>query len=72
MKMQHLISSQHKSNECVHVRVFVLLLNILFNSYGHVGMVSSPNHTFFLDKLEQAVNKYSVDILLFVTDNNPS
>ena len=25
-------------------------------SYGHGGMVSSPNHTFFLGKLEQAVN----------------
>ena len=25
------------------------------NSYGHCGMVSSPNHTFFLGKLEQAV-----------------
>ena len=26
------------------------------NSYGHYGTVSSPNHTFFLGKLEQAVN----------------
>ena len=25
------------------------------NSYGHGGTVSSPNHTFFLGKLEQAV-----------------
>ena len=25
------------------------------NSYGHCGTVSSPNHTFFLGKLEQAV-----------------
>ena len=27
---------------------------------------------FFLGKLEQAVNQYFVDILLLVTDNNPS
>ena len=37
------------------------------NSYGHCGTVSSPNRTFFLGKLEQAVN-----ILSLVTDNNPS
>ena len=28
--------------------------------------------TFFLSKLEQAVNQYFVYILSFVTDNNPS
>ena len=28
------------------------------NSYGHGGMVSLPNHTFFLGKLEQADNQY--------------
>ena len=33
------------------------------NSYGHGGTVSSPNHTFFLGKLEQAVNQYFVHIL---------
>ena len=27
------------------------------NSYGHCGTVSSPNHTFFQGKLEQAVNQ---------------
>ena len=27
------------------------------NSYGHCGTVSSPNHTFFLGRLEQAVNQ---------------
>ena len=42
------------------------------NSYGHGGMVSSPKHTFFLGKLEQAANKYFVHILSLVTDNNPS
>ena len=42
------------------------------NSYGHGGTVSSPNHTYFLGKLEQAVNQYLVHILSLVTDNNPS
>ena len=27
--------------------LFVLILYVKVNSYGHVGMVSSPNHTFF-------------------------
>ena len=27
------------------------------NSYGHCGTVSSPNHIFFLGRLEQAVNQ---------------
>ena len=49
-----------------------LLLFVPGNSYGHVGMVSSHNHTFFLGKLEKAVNQYFVHILLLVTDNNPS
>ena len=53
--------------------VFVFLLpNILVNSSGHVGTVSSPNNTFFLDQLEQAVNQYFMNILLLVTDNKPS
>ena len=51
---------------------FGLLLYVPGNNYGHVGMVSSPNHTFFLGKLEQEVNQYFMDILLLVTDNNPS
>ena len=42
------------------------------NSYGHGGTVSSPNHTFFLGKLEKAVNQYFLHILSLVTDNNPS
>ena len=49
-----------------------LLLYIPVNSYGHVGMVSSPNHIFFLGKLEQAVNQYFVHILSLVADSNPS
>ena len=42
------------------------------NSYGHGGTVISPNYTFFLGKLEQAVIHYFVHILLLVTDNNTS
>ena len=42
------------------------------SSYLHVGMVSSPSHTFFLGKLEQVVNQYFVHILSLVTDNSPS
>ena len=38
------------------------------NSYSHGGTVSSPNHNFFLGKLEQAVNQYFMHILLLVTD----
>ena len=49
-----------------------LILHVPVNSHGHVGMVSSPNHTFFLGKLDQGVNQYLVHILSFVTDNNPS
>ena len=41
------------------------------NSCGHGGTVSSPNHTFSLGKLEQAVNQYFVHILTLVTDNKP-
>ena len=31
---------------------FGLILCIPVNSYGHVGMVSSPSHTFFLGKFD--------------------
>ena len=49
-----------------------LMLYLPVNRYGHVGTVSSPNNTFFLGNLEQAVNQYFVHILSLVTDNNPS
>ena len=42
------------------------------NSYGRGGTVSSPTHTFFLGKLELAVNQFFMHILLLVTDTNPS
>ena len=55
------------------VCLFVLLLYVPVNSYGHFWMVSSPNHAhFFLGKLEQAVNQYFVHILSLVADHNPS
>ena len=46
---------------------FGLLFYVLVNRYGHVGTVSLPNHTFFLAKLEQAVNQYFVHILSLLT-----
>ena len=42
---------------------FGLLLYFPVNSYGHVGTVSSCNHTFFPGKFEQVVNQYVVHIL---------
>ena len=51
---------------------FDLILYVQVSSYGHVRTVSSPNHTFFLGKLDLVVNQYFVHILSFVTDNNPS
>ena len=39
---------------------------------GHGGMVSSSNYTFFLGKLEKAVNQYFLHMLSLVTDNYPS
>ena len=51
---------------------FGLLLYVPGNSSGHVGTVISPNNTFYLGKLEQAVNLYFVYLFSLVTDNNPS
>ena len=57
-------------------KTFVLFVLLLLRPKSTakvmVGAVSSPNHTFFLGKLEQAVNQYLVHILSLVTDNNPS
>ena len=33
------------------------------NSYGHVGTVSSSNHSFYLGKLDYGVNQYFMHIL---------
>ena len=49
-----------------------LVLYVPVNSFGHVETVNSPNQTFFLRKLDLAINQYFVHILLLVTDNNPS
>ena len=48
------------------------MLNVTVNSYGHVRTVSSPNHTFPLGQLDQAVYPYFVYIISLATDNNPS
>ena len=37
-----------------------------------MSWVSSPNHTFFLGKLDLAVKQYFKHIFSLVTDNNPS
>ena len=55
-----------------HVCVLFVCFTSQVNSYGHGGTVSSPNHTNFLGKLEQAVNQYFMHILSLETDNNPS
>ena len=60
----------NKSIQTTHVIVLFCLFCCFtsqVNSYGHGGTVSSPNHIFFLSKLEQAF----VHILSLVTDNNP-
>ena len=41
-----------KSHRILIVCLFGLMHNIPVNSYGHAGTVSSPNHTFFLGKLD--------------------
>ena len=46
-----LMNSIIQENECL-IDVSSLILYIPVNSYGDVGMVSSPNHTFFLGKLD--------------------
>ena len=49
VKMVLLSNSQHMF---WLICLFGLMLNIPVNSYGHVRTVSSPNHTFFLGKLD--------------------
>ena len=38
--------------EILDICLFDLMLNVPVNSYGHVGMASSPNHSFFLVELD--------------------
>ena len=38
--------------------LFGLRFYVSVNSYGQVETVCSPNHTFFLGKLEEAANQY--------------
>ena len=54
-------SSNCKSIFLCFVRLFYCFTSQV-NSYGHGGTVRSPYHTFFLGKLEQAVNQYFVHI----------
>ena len=62
---------------CLHLILFCLfglVFSVPVNSCGHVGTVISPNHTFYLGKLDYVDNQYMyfVHILSLVTDNNPS
>ena len=57
-----------QEKEPYNVHIIKLLVLVWFdtlpvNSYGHVGMVSSPNNTFFLGKLDLAIYQYFVHIL---------
>ena len=52
--------------------LFVLLLYALSQQLWSWQDDQFTYHTFFLGKLEQAVNQYYVHILSLVTDNNPS
>ena len=66
--------------QCILFTIKYMLLLLSFylssmvNSYGHVGMVSLPHHTFpgQAYTCTLAVNQYSVHILSQVTDNFPS
>ena len=42
----------HLSLFILIVCLFGLMLNVPVNRYGHIVTVSSPNHTFFLGKLD--------------------
>ena len=48
--------TQYEKYELDFVCLFCCLKSQV-NSYGHCGTVSSPNHTFFLGKLDKAVNQ---------------
>ena len=48
-----------------------LMLYVPVNNYGHIGMVSSPNHI-FPGQVDKAVNEYFMHIFSLVTDNYPS
>ena len=63
------------NNNNNYYRLFVCLFLLLYVPSQQLWSLRDgqlPNHTFFLGKLEQAVNQYFVHILSLVTDNNPS
>ena len=66
------VACKIETRQSLIVCLFGLMLYVPVNSYGHVGMGNSTNHTFFLGKLDLAVNQYFVHILSLVTNNNPS
>ena len=45
-----------RGKEKVKTSLFVLLLYVLVNCYGHGGTVSSPNHTFYWASLNKRLN----------------
>ena len=47
----------------IHLFLIGLKFYVPVNSYDHVETVSSPNHTFYLGKLDKVVNKYFEHIL---------
>ena len=59
LKMLQEVPKYSEMRHVVGVRFYVPI-----NSYGHVEMVSSPNHTFFLGKLDRTVNQYSNEIVI--------
>ena len=59
-KNSNTLLKNEKNLECERGHLFVCLFCCFtsqVNSYGHCKTVSSPNHTCFLGKLEQAVNQ---------------
>ena len=59
------------SSQALYHWAHSLRFYIPVNSYGHVEMVSNQT-TFFLGKLDEAVNQYFMYIILLVNDNNLS
>ena len=52
--------------------LFVCFVALRPKSTAMVMVGWSVHHTFFLGKLEQAVNQFFVHVLSLATDNNPS
>ena len=64
-----------KSRALVHMRFLCLFVFAALRPKSTAVVMagrSVPLTTFFLGKLEQAVNQYFKHLLSFITDNNPS